>query len=239
MMSKESAGAMSFNQSTFAQYFEQDGFAALAAILSDAACADISSALTQIAGKAIGYRSLLEFPWCKELAQIVRAHPAIAATLVADAVAVQCTYFEKSQDRNWLVPIHQDLSIPVREKIDHPALSGWSEKEGVVFVQPPEIVLGQLTAVRLHIDDCGMDDGPLRVVPGSHLAGKFSAEDALIARDTAGEVVCTVEKGGALLLRPLLLHASSKTVGASRRRVLHMVFGPRVLPFGLEWQHAV
>ena len=66
----------------------------------------------------------------------------------ADAVAVQCTYFEKSADRNWLVPIHQDLAIPVARRVEHPALRGWSHKEGSLFVQPPADVLAQLVAVR-------------------------------------------------------------------------------------------
>ena len=38
-----------------------------------------------------------------------------------------------------------------------------------------------------------------------------------------------------MLMRPLLLHASSKTAGTSRRRVLHFLFGPRELAFGLVW----
>jgi hypothetical protein len=219
--------------------FERNGFAVLSQILTDAACARISSELTQISSNGIGFRWLLDFPWCKELAQTIRQHHVIAQLLPSDPVAVQCTYFEKSQDQNWLVPIHQDLSIPVREKVDHSTLSGWSEKDGSVFVQPPEKFLGKLVAVRLHIDECGVDDGPLRVVPGSHRAGRLSNETALTERDNIGEVVCTVAKGGAMLLKPLLLHASSKAVGSSRRRVLHMVFGPRLLPLGLQWQDAV
>jgi hypothetical protein len=35
------------------------------------------------------------------------------------------------------------------------------------------------------------------------------------------------------------LHASSKATGTSRRRVLHFVFGPRALPYGLEWERSV
>lgn len=221
------------------QRFEKDGFAVLSQILTDSACATISSELTQVPSNGIGCRRLLDFPWCKELAQTIRQHHVITKALPSDPVAVQCTYFEKSQDQNWLVPIHQDLSIPVREKVDHTSLFGWSEKDDSVFVQPPEMVLRELVAVRLHIDECGVDDGPLRVVPGSHKAGRLSNETALTVRDNLGEVVCTVAKGGALLLKPLLLHASSKAVGSSRRRVLHLVFGPRLLPFGLQWQHAV
>ncbi|WP_322533909.1 phytanoyl-CoA dioxygenase family protein [Duganella zoogloeoides] len=106
-------------------------------------------------------------------------------------------------------------------------------------MQPPETVLQELVAVRLHIDECGADDGPLKVVPGSHQAGRLGAQAALNARDNLGEAICTVGKGGVLILRPLLLHASSKANGSSRRRVLHFVFGPGMLPYGLRWQHAV
>jgi hypothetical protein len=42
-----------------------------------------------------------------------------------------------------------------------------------------------------------------------------------------------------VLMRPLLLHASSKAQTPSRRRVVHILFGPRTLPHGLEWDHAV
>ena len=41
-----------------------------------------------------------------------------------------------------------------------------------------------------------------------------------------------------MLMRLLLLHASSKATGASRRRVLHFLFGPPRLPLGLAWAHA-
>jgi len=219
--------------------FEDDGFAIVADVLDETACASISASLGQAISECTGARSMLEIPWCQALARTIRLHPLIGAALPEHAVAVQCTYFEKSRDQNWLVPIHQDLSIPVREKIDHPALSGWSEKDGAIFVQPPETVLQELVAVRLHIDECGSDDGPLKVVPGSHKAGRLGALAALNARDNLGEAMCTVGKGGVLILRPLLLHASSKANGSSRRRVLHFVFGPGMLPYGLRWKDAV
>jgi len=219
--------------------FEDDGFAILPSILTDPMREEVSSSLARISSKGIGSRSLLELPWCVELSQEIRKHRFIAALLPDTAVAVQCTYFEKSQDRNWLVPIHQDLSIPVAEKVDNPALMGWSEKQGSVFVQPPATVLQDLLAVRLHVDECGADDGPIRVVPGSHRFGRLSNEDAIKKRREIGDFVCTVERGGVLLMQPLLLHASSKSHGHSRRRVLHFVFGPSVLPFGLRWPHGV
>ena len=219
--------------------FDNDGYAVLPGILTNDMCEEISSMLTLLGDKGIGARGLLNMPWCARLAQLLRHHPTIAASLPCDAVAVQCTYFEKSKDQNWLVPIHQDLSIPVKRKVDEPALTGWSEKEGSIFVHAPQLILRDLVAVRLHVDECGENDGPLRIVPGSHRVGRLTNVDAMKVRDKLGEVVCTVEKGGALLIKPLVLHASSKSSGKSRRRVLHFVFGPRILPFGLRWRDAI
>jgi hypothetical protein len=219
--------------------FKNDGFAVLTQVLTSSDCDELSLSLGEISTKGIGSRSLLGMPWCRKLAHAVRQHPAIATLLPTGAIAVQCNFFEKSQDQNWLVPIHQDLSIPVRERVENAALTGWSEKQGSLFVQPPDVVLQELVAVRLHIDECGSDDGALRIVPGSHKLGRLNNDEALEVRGSLGEVVCAIPQGGALVMRPLVLHASSKATGYSRRRVLHLVFGPRRLPLGLTWQDAV
>jgi len=105
-------------------------------------------------------------------------------------------------------------------------------------VQPPADVLERIVALRLHVDDCGGDDGPLKVVPGSHRRGRLDDAEAIALRDARGTVACPVPRGGAMLMRPLLLHASSKATGASRRRVLHFLFGPPRLPLGLAWAPA-
>lgn len=86
---------------------------------------------------------------------------------------IQCTYFEKSVSRNWAVPPHQDLSIPVARRLEEAQLGGWSRKEGSVFVQPPVGLLEQLVAVRLHLEACTRADGPLQVLPGSHRSGAW------------------------------------------------------------------
>jgi ectoine hydroxylase-related dioxygenase (phytanoyl-CoA dioxygenase family) len=80
----------------------------------------------------------------------------------------KCTLFTKSPDKNWLFTLHQDLSIPVAERVGSSRCTGWSEKEGDLFVQPPITVLEQLVAIRLHLDDCDEQNGALRGVPGSH-----------------------------------------------------------------------
>ncbi len=215
--------------------FAQLGHVLVPEVLPAAECARLAG-LVQPAGAASGgTRCLLAQPWCAALAAHLRADPVLASLLEPGAVAVQCTYFEKSAGRNWLVPLHQDLSIPVAARVDAPALRGWSLKEGTLFVQPPLAVLEQLVAVRVHLDPCGADDGPLLVVPGSHRSGVLAQLDAAAARAATPPLACLAGIGDALVMRPLLLHASSKALGQGRRRVLHFVFGPRALPHGLAW----
>jgi hypothetical protein len=219
--------------------FSDDGFAVVARVLTDADCDRLSTLTDALSTGQPGTRNLLDHDWCAGLARSLRTHPDIAAAIPAGHVAVQCTYFEKSVGQNWLVPIHQDLSIPVRERVDHPALRGWSDKEGGVFVQPPVEVLEQLVAVRVHIDACGLDDGPLQFLARTHTRGRIDAPQASALKRELPLTTCSVPRGGALLMRPLALHASSKATGASRRRVLHFVFGPPALPFGLAWTRTV
>lgn len=218
--------------------FSEQGFAVVRGLLSPAECEELARNIGS-ASDGAGTRSLLSQHWCQALAKRLRAHPGLSVLLPAGYVASQCTYFMKSVSRNWLVPIHQDLSIPVAERVDEPSLSGWSHKETSLFVQAPVELLERLVAIRLHLDACAESDGPLQVIPGSHLQGRVQPEVAAFARRSQTAHACTVDRGDALVMRPLLLHASSKASGSSMRRVLHFLFGPPALPFGLRWQHAV
>lgn len=193
--------------------------------------AQVSSVLLQRAGA----RNLLSHDWCCGLALRLARHPVIASALPDDAVAISCTLFDKRAERNWSVGVHQDLSVPVARREDIPGWKGWTRKQGALFVQPPDDLLGQLLAVRVHLDHCTEDNGPLKVVPGTHRLGRISEGDALRLRDDIGEAVCVVPAGGALLMRPLLLHASGKAVADRPRRVLHLVYGPRRPHESLSW----
>ena len=221
-----------------AALFSENGFAIVEQVFSIDELADIAAELKDMPVLGAGTRNLLSFDWCQALGLRLRHHPALKAVDPDATVPVQCTYFEKSSDKNWLVPLHQDLSIPVAERIGHGDLQGWSRKDGMWFVQPPVDLTSRMLALRLHLDDCGIDDGPLKVVPGSHAAGRTTEETTLRLREQRGEQICCVMRGGVLALRPLVLHASSKSRGASRRRVLHFLFGPAELPFGLSWPSA-
>lgn len=213
------------------------GFLVLPGIVSEAQCAWIASLL---AGRqtGAGTRDLLEEDWCASLAATLRDTFDLGQVLT-DMVAVQCTYFDKSAQGNWLVPLHQDLGIPVAEHVDSPELQGWSIKQGVHHVQPPASLLTRMTAVRVHLDESAEDNGPLRVIPGSHLAGRLQPEEMGEFRRIHGEVLCTTPRGGVVALKPLLLHASSKATSNRPRRVLHYLYGPKQLPHGLAWHRAV
>jgi len=221
------------------QSFDRTGYTIAPSILTASECDKLLSHIKEASIDKAGARNLLQLDWCKSLAVSLKQNSAISHLLPPDAVAVQCTLFVKSPEKNWLVTLHQDLSIPVQERIDDPACSGWSEKEGVLYTQPPASVLDGLVAVRVHLDECGLDNGPLRVAPGSHRLGRLTDADMAENRERFIEAPCPVPRGGALIMRPLLLHASSKSRSQSSRRVLHFVFGPAALPYGLKWRFAI
>jgi len=220
------------------QCFSVEGFALVPGVLDADGCQAVLAQMETLPEGSAGTRCLLSQPWCTALAERLRRHHTLASLIPPGTKAVQCTAFEKSASRNWLVPIHQDLSIPVAERVVHPDLHGWSEKEGQLFVQPPPGLLEQLVAVRVHLDACTPQDGPLRVVTGTHLQGRISPEAAVAIRDAGVMVDCCAASGDVWVLRPLLLHASSRASGRSRRRVLHFLFGPSSLPHGLRWHSA-
>jgi ectoine hydroxylase-related dioxygenase (phytanoyl-CoA dioxygenase family) len=154
------------------------------------------------------------------------------------ARVVRGLLFDKTPDANWKVAWHQDLSIAVRQRIEVPGFGPWSNKAGVTHVQPPVAVLENMITVRLHLDDCGPENGPLRVLPGSHSAGVLApASIGQWTRDVA-PVDCHVAAGGAVVMRPLLLHASSTANCPGHRRVVHLEFASGPLPGGLEWFEA-
>jgi ectoine hydroxylase-related dioxygenase (phytanoyl-CoA dioxygenase family) len=215
--------------------FAELGYAIIPDVISSRTCDELIQKVSQLPLAGAGSRNLLTLSWCGQLANVLKAHAATVALLPVDAVAAQCTLFDKSAEKNWAVAIHQDLSIPVRERVAAAECAGWARKEGVLHTQPPPDVLAKLVAVRIHLDSCPPGAGPLRVVPGSHRHGRLSESEVEHQRTHHGEVECTVMRGAALVMRPLLLHASSRVAGNSARRVLHFLFGPRSLPYGLDW----
>ena len=186
-----------------------------------------------------GTRCLLDNGWCQSLAGSLQSRMVASVPELELMVAVQCTFFNKSPSSNWFVGFHQDRSVPVGPSVSASDWPGWSQKEGMTFVHGPDELLDQMVALRLHVDDSTTANGPLRVIPDSHRSGTICAAGMEVWLRSAADCPLTVKRGGVIAMRPLLLHASSKSRTMQNRRVLHFLFGPRKPPAGLEWRRAV
>jgi ectoine hydroxylase-related dioxygenase (phytanoyl-CoA dioxygenase family) len=187
-----------------------------------------------------GVRDLFRvLPLATELVEHDVVRRLVEPLLGPRAFAVRGILFDKTAGRNWKVAWHQDVTIAVRERRDVPGFGPWSVKAGVVHVQPPVEVLENLLTVRVHLDDCGPDNGPLRVLPGSHRQGILGPAAIERWRLNEKDVACHVPRGGVLLMRPLLLHASAAATAPGHRRVVHLEFASTDLTGGLEWQERI
>lgn len=148
---------------------------------------------------------------------------------------VRALFFDKTPEKNWLVTWHQDRMVALSKKVNLPGWGPWSMKDGVHHVQPPVSVLDQMVTFRIHLDAADERNGCLKVVPRSHLSGilKQSEIDAMNKDDVA--VHCVVGAGDAVIMRPHVLHASSKAITASHRRVVHLEYSSFQLPEDIEW----
>jgi hypothetical protein len=146
---------------------------------------------------------------------------------------VKSIYFDKPELSNWFVAWHQDLTIAVDVKTEIPGYGPWTIKQNTFGVQPPLEILQQNFTIRIHLDDADQYNGALKVVPGSHLKGVFRPET--INWEIETEVVCDVKAGGAMVMRPLLLHSSNRTTNNKKRRVVHIEFSKADLPGGIKW----
>ena len=174
-------------------------------------------------------------PAVRKLAEAPTIRELVDPILGKGAFAVRGILFDKTPAANWKVPWHQDLTIAVQSKSDIPGFRTWTVKDGVPHVQPPTEVLENMLAVRIHLDDCAESNGPLRVIPGSHSKGRLSARQIKSIQELTSCKSCPVGRGGVLLMRPLLLHASSVASSPNHRRVIHLEFASCRLPSGLRW----
>ena len=182
-----------------------------------------------------GIRNLLALvPSVKRLAQSPEIR-SLVEPILGDARVVRGIFFDKNPTTNWKVPWHQDLTIAVKNRLDLPDYHPWSVKEGIPHVQPPTAILEQMLTVRIHLDRTDESNGALKVIPGSHRQGKLSNLEIDRWKQVSTGISCNCEAGGILLMRPLLLHASSIASVPTHRRVIHLEYAICQLPGGLEW----
>ena len=222
----------------FVRQVDNSGFAIVPSFLEPVELEILDRALPAPAQHNAGLRNLLDLPRIAELAASQKVRSLVDPLLGPDAFPVRGILFDKTPEANWKVSWHQDLSIAVAKRRDAPGYGPWSEKSGVPHVQPPVEVLEKMLAVRIHLDESGSDNGPLRVLPGSHHAGKLRDAEIPSWRSRTAELVCLVPRGGVLLMRPLLIHASSPAREPIHRRVIHVEYAACHLSSGLEWRWA-
>jgi ectoine hydroxylase-related dioxygenase (phytanoyl-CoA dioxygenase family) len=146
---------------------------------------------------------------------------------------VKSIYFDKPKKSNWYVAYHQDLTISVDKKVNLENFGPWTTKQNQFAVQPPLDILENIFTIRIHLDDTDENNGALKVVPKSHAKGIYRPET--IDWDVETENICNVEKGGVMIMKPLLLHGSNRTTNGKKRRVIHIEFSDRELPEELNW----
>src|SRR6266702_8408545 len=189
-----------------------NGFAAVEGVLDDAEVRRLTTLLERVADSEQGrggVRNLLDFAEMRELASSDAVLRLVKPVLGEGAFVVRGILFDKKDGANWKVPRHQDVTIAVRHRVDAEGYGPWSVKQDVLHAQPPSNVMENMLSVRLHLDDCPRTNGALRVIPGSHTKGKLSQEsiEQVVARNEA--VTCEMNRGGALLMRSLTIHAST------------------------------
>ena len=205
----------------------------------DALLAALTPAANERRGRG-GVRNLLEScPAVRSLAMAAEVRAIPEAVLGPTCFAVRAILFDKTPAANWKVIWHQDLTIAVRARAETPGFGPWSEKDGVVHVQPPAALFDRMLAVRVHLDDCGPENGPVRVLEGSHAEGRLSNARVEAWRALSTPVDCVAKRGAILAFRPLILHASSPARVPAHRRVLHFEFAVDPLPDPLEWNSRV
>ncbi len=237
-MTTPTSTCTSARDAALAQQLEREGFAIVPSSLPCATLEALRAVLSGVQAPdergLYARRDVLSIALVRELCagglgQVARE------VLGPKARAVRGIFFDKVPSANWKVPWHQDLSIAVRQKHEAQGFGPWSIKDGVPHVQPPAQVLEAMLTLRLHLDPCPKENGALRVLPGSHLSGRLSPVEIQAWRERVEERVCEVEHGGILLMKPLLLHASSASTVPLHRRVLHIEWAAEALSAPLRW----
>jgi ectoine hydroxylase-related dioxygenase (phytanoyl-CoA dioxygenase family) len=218
--------------------FDEDGYCVIPEVLDAATVGrllgvlDTAGDASQRQSAVYARRNILGLPEV----QAIAADPRVLALTRAATLPTRAIFFDKVPGANWHVGWHQDRAIAVAERCELPGWGPWSVKAGVLHVLAPAAILEKMITVRLHLDHCDEGNGPLRVLPGSHRYGILSDEKLPALREQTAEAICTGPVGSAVVMSPLLLHASSPAESPKHRRVLHLEFAPKdLLPEGLLW----
>jgi Phytanoyl-CoA dioxygenase (PhyH) len=214
----------------------QDGVFVRAGVVSDDVVADLRRQFTPSSGDP-GKRGFALTGAAIALIDSSGPMGALAADAAGHAVRpVRVLFFDKTQDANWAVPWHQDRCIAVKSRAELDGYGPWSVKNGVDRVEPPVAVRDGMVTLRLFVDDCGSDNGPLLVARGSHRHGRIPGRDIAEVVSCSEIFVGTGQAGDVLVMRTLAIHSSKRAALPAHRRVLHVDYAAAELPPPLEWK---
>ncbi|HTV58039.1 MAG TPA: phytanoyl-CoA dioxygenase family protein [Verrucomicrobiae bacterium] len=215
----------------WSQQVNEQGFAVVPEVLSRRVVLEFLETLQHIPIRRTraGIRHALA---CSAVADFVHREEIMGMAreiLGPGALPFRASLFEKSPEANWLVAWHQDTALPLREWSNDPDWGPWSAKQDILYAHAPARALARVLALRISLDDSTSLNGSLRVLPATHTLGVLSEDRIRQLTAETPAVECPVPQGGVLAMRPLLLHASSKSRSNSPRRVLHVEFAPSAL----------
>ena len=224
----------------FQESIASHGWAVTHPVIEPALIAELRDRISACAQSGRGgARNVLVDPWVAALAASPSLRRFACAILGESCFAVRALFFDKTPDANWKVIWHQDLTVAARDRIDLPGYGPWTDKAGVPHVQPPGDGLEHMLAIRVHLDPCDNDNGPVRVLDGTHRLGRLGPEAIAELRKQGRESICLAAEGALLAFRPLLLHASSPATRPAHRRVIHIEYAARPLATPLAWHRQV
>jgi ectoine hydroxylase-related dioxygenase (phytanoyl-CoA dioxygenase family) len=225
--------------------FKNEGYSHIPNVLSAAEAASLLEAVEAARSVAVARKRgagifalrhlLKEVDAVSEIANSPKLMDIIRPILGNGAFPVRGVFLDNNPDNDWYTHWHQDLTIAVKKRIEVSNFGPWSVRSGTLHVQPPTEVLMRMVALRLHLDESPVDDGALRVLPGTHLQGVITGRNLTHWTNHGKEVVLPSQAGDVLLIRPLLLHSSVPCKAAGSRRIVHIEYAAESLPDGLEW----
>lgn len=223
---------------------EQKGFSITPKIYNDNEIVKIIALLKNIESSS---QSIIKTKELFAIRQLINVQPKLWKILLnvklkelineiggADYFLTKAIYFDKPKKSNWFVPYHQDLSINVSERVDSKKYINWTNKRSQIGVQPPIEILENIFTVRIHLDDTDRNNGALKIIPKSHLKGIIRTDSGCIKVED--EIICKIKKGECMLMKPLTLHASSRTKNEMQRRVIHLGFSNMKLKKPIDWK---
>jgi Phytanoyl-CoA dioxygenase (PhyH) len=215
---------------------ERDGVLVAKSVLADAVIERLRTEFGGVPHQRAGARQFAPSERIAGLIQPRGVIGALAAKLAGGAARpVRLLFFDKTPQSNWAVPWHQDRTIAVNEQIDLDGYGPWSVKDGVIHVEPPVAIMQAMLTLRVFVDDCADDNGPLQVAIGSHRHGR------LPGREIAGVVRRSAifpgvgQAGDVLAMKTLGIHSSERATSPGHRRVLHVDYATAELPPPLAW----